>query len=534
MYQIGDRFMKVVSKKQMQEIDKKATTEFNIPSIILMENAGLVSSKILNQKFPNLNESKITIFAGGGNNGGDGLVIARHLFNQGVNVRVYLLKTASSYKGDALTNLKIAQSIGVNIKEILSEDELEKEKDEILKSDIIIDAILGTGISGKVEGFLAYVINFLNNLKKPIIAIDTPSGLDVDTGFPLGCCIQAKATFTFGLPKIGLLLYPGVELAGELSIVDISLPKQLIEDENIKINLLLPEDILPLLPKRAGDAHKGACGKALVIAGSVGMTGAAIMTSQSCLTIGTGLVILGIPKSLNPIVEVKITEVITKPLPETQEQTLSINSYDKIMELTKDISAVAIGPGLGRDNEVSNLIRRLISDINIPMVIDADGLFALSNNLHILEKKDSPVIITPHHGEMAYLMGVSVDEVKKDRLGIAQRFAQKYQVVVVLKGARTIVAGPEGDAYINPTGNSGMATAGCGDVLTGMITGLLAQKVSALDAAKVGVFLHGLAGDLVLKKKGEYSLIATDLIDKIPAAIKELRENHRPKSMIFC
>lgn len=515
--------MKVVTKKQMQEIDKNATLEFNIPSIILMENAGLVSSLTLEDEFPNLNEAKITIFAGGGNNGGDGLVIARHLFNQGIQIKVYLVREEDKFKGDALTNLQIAKSIGVSIKEILNEDELDKEKINILLSDIIIDAILGTGITGEVEGFLAYLINFLNQTNKPIIAIDTPSGLNVDTGFPSGCCIEAWSTWTLGLPKIGLLLYPGAELAGNLYLIDISLPKQLLEDENIKVNLLLEEDILPLLPERDEDAHKGSCGKVITIAGSVGMTGAAVMTAQSCLIMGAGLSILGIPKSLNPIVEVKLTEVITKPLPETQEQTLSINSYDKIMELIKDASTVAIGPGLGRNNEVVNLIRKLIPMINLPMVIDADGLFALANNLDILKEKTSPVVITPHLGEMAYLLGISIDEVKKDRLGLAQMFAQKYQLVVVLKGARTIIADPEGNTYINSTGNSGMATAGCGDILTGMIAGLLAQKVSVLDAAKLGVFLHGLAGDLVLEEKGEYSLVASDLIDKIPGAIKKLR-----------
>ncbi|MEW6096995.1 MAG: NAD(P)H-hydrate dehydratase [bacterium] len=516
--------MKVVTKEQMQEIDRRATAEFNIPGITLMENAGLVSELTLEEEFPNLNDSKIIIFAGGGNNGGDGLVIARHLLNQAIDVKVYLLKETNTFKADALTNLKIAKSIGVPIKEILNEAELEREKDNILEADIIIDAILGTGISGEVKGFLAYVIDFLNKINKPIVAIDTPSGLDVDTGFPLGCCIQAWSTFTFGLPKIGLLLHPGAELAGELSLIDISLPKQLLEDENIKVNLLLKEDILPLLPERAEDVHKGSCGKVIIIAGSVGMTGAAVMTSQSCLAMGAGLAILCIPQSLNPIVEVKLTEVITKPLPETQEQTLSLNSYDKIIELVKDVSAVAIGPGLGRNNDIVNLIRKLIPKLNVPMVIDADGLFALANNLHILKEKSSPVVITPHHGEMAYLLGVSIDEVKKDRLGVAQRFAQKYQLVVVLKGPRTIIADPEGNTYINSTGNPGMATAGCGDVLTGMIAGLLAQKVSDLDAAKLGVFLHGLAGDLVLEEKGVYSLVASDLIDKIPAAIKKLRE----------
>ncbi|MDI6734970.1 MAG: NAD(P)H-hydrate dehydratase [bacterium] len=510
--------MKVVTKLQMQEIDKKASAEFNIPSIILMENAGLVSSLILKEEFSGVN--KITIFAGGGNNGGDGLVIARHLFNQGIAVTVYLLKEADEIKGDALTNLNITRALGVPIKEIPNVEELKKERSNILEADIILDAILGTGTSGEIEGFLANVINFLNDTHKPIIAIDIPSGLDADTGFPLGCCIRAKATFTLGLPKIGLLLYPGAEFAGEISLVDISLPKQLVEDEQIKVNLLLKEDVLPLLPRRAEDAHKGSCGRVVTIAGSVGMTGAAVMTAQSCLAMGAGLSILGTPKSLNPIVAAKVTEVITKPLSETPEQTVGLNSYDEIMELVKDADCVAIGPGLGRNNEVVNLVRKLIPKVNIPMVIDADGLFALAGNLHILKEKTSPVIITPHPGEMAMLLGITTDEVQKDRLGTAQRFAQKYQLVVILKGARTIIADPEGNTFINSTGNSGMATAGCGDVLTGMLAGLLAQDVSVLDAAKLGVFLHGLSGDLVLEEKGKYSLVASDLIAKIPAAIK--------------
>lgn len=518
--------MKLVTKKQMQEIDRRATAEFNIPSIILMENAGVGSFWALEEEFPNLGEATVTIFVGGGNNGGDGLVLARHLFNHAIKVKVYLLKEADKFSQDALTNLTIAKSIGIPIKEILNDEILEKEKDNILSSDIIIDAILGTGISGEVTGFLSQVINFLNTTNKPIVAIDTPSGLDVDTGFPLGACIRANSTFTFGLPKIGLLLYPGARLSGKVSLVDISLPEQLLQDKNIKINLLLEEN-LPLLPHRDEDAHKGSCGKVVIIAGSVGMTGAAVMTSQSCLAIGAGLVILCIPKSLNPIVEVKLTEVITKPLPETNEQTLGLNSYDKIMELVKTTNAVAIGPGLGRNSEVVSLIRKLVSNINIPMVIDADGLFALANNLHLLNEKTSPVIITPHHGEMAYLLGISIDEVKKDRIGIAQRFAKKYQVFVVLKGARTIIADPQENIYINSTGNSGMATAGSGDVLTGIITGLLAQKVPVLDAAKLGVFLHGLAGDMILEEKGIFSLIASDLISYIPKAIRGQRIEDR-------
>ncbi|MEW6620649.1 MAG: NAD(P)H-hydrate dehydratase [bacterium] len=511
--------MKVVSKQQMQEIDKRASLEFNIPGIVLMENAGLVSSLILEEDFPDLKNSKIAIFVGGGNNGGDGLVVARHLFNQAMDVQVYLLREQAQIKGDALINLNIAKSIGIPIKEI---NELEKEKTNILQADIIIDAILGTGISGEIEGFLAEVINFLNETQKPVIALDIPSGLDADTGFPLGCSIRANSTFTFGLPKIGLLLYPGAELVGELSVIDISLPEQLLNDKEIKVNLLLEEDIFPLLPQRAEDSHKGSCGKVIVIAGSVGMTGAATMTAQSSLLMGAGLVILGIPKSLNLIIEMKLTEVITVPLPETDDQILSLNSYDKIMELIKDASCLAIGPGLGRNNEVVNLIKKLIPKINIPVVIDADGLFALVNNLHILKNKTSPVVITPHPGEMARLLGIGIDEVKRNTLTLAREFAQKYQLVVVLKGARTIVADPEGNIFINPTGNEGMATAGCGDVLTGMIAGLLAQKVLALNAAKLGVFLHGLAGDLVLEEKGMYSLVASDLILKIPKAIKRV------------
>lgn len=504
----------------MQEIDKKAIEEFNIPGIILMENAGLVSSLILEENFPDVN--KIIIFAGGGNNGGDGLVIARHLFNQGIAVTVYLLKEADKIKGDALINLNIARLMGVPIKEILSENDLEREKANIHNADIILDAILGTGTSGEISGFLVNIINFLNDTHKPIISIDIPSGLDADTGFPLGCCIRAMSTLTLGLPKIGLLVYPGAEFAGKLYLVDISLPKPLIEDEQIKVHLLLKEDVFPLLPKRAEDAHKGSCGQVITIAGSVGMTGAAVMTAQSCLAMGAGLSILGTPKSLNPIVAAKVTEVITKPLPETPEQTVGLNSYDEIMELVKNADCLTIGPGLGRNNEVVNLIRRLIPKVNIPMVIDADGLFALAGNLHILQEKTSPVIITPHPGEMAMLLGITTAEVQKDRLGVAQRFAQEYQLVVVLKGARTIIADSKGNTFINSTGNPGMATAGCGDVLTGMLAGLLAQDVSAINAAKAGVFLHGLAGDLVLEEKGEYSLIASDLITKIPAAIYEL------------
>ncbi|MGB9597299.1 MAG: NAD(P)H-hydrate dehydratase [Candidatus Poribacteria bacterium] len=517
--------MKVVTAKEMRNIDFQTINEIGIPGIVLMENAGSAVVKAIERDFPLSKFHRVAIFAGKGNNGGDGLVIARHLAQKGYEVTIYLLAEPEKFSGDALINLKIAQNIGLKIDYILSDEQLNERKADIKQNDIIIDAIFGTGLSGPVRGFAGSVIDYLNSTEIPIIAVDLPSGLDSDTGKVEGVCIKAKMTVTMALPKRGLLLYPGANFVGKLEIDDIGIPQSVINSNNIPINLTQIDHIKTLLPKRPRDGHKGLFGRVLVISGSVGLTGASAMASLSALRVGAGLVTLGVPESLNPIMEVKLTEVMTLPLPETSYQTLSLQSYDIIMQMVDKFDVIAIGPGLSRNRETMDLVQRLCKDIKIPKVIDADGLNALAEDKDSLKKLGEKTVLTPHPGEMARLTDKTISDVQADRIDIAVNFAKEYGVVLVLKGVPTVVADPSGEAYLNTTGNPGMASGGTGDVLTGAITGFLAQGLDEKNSAILGVYVHGLAGDLASIDKGECGLIAGDLIDFLPKAIKKIAGN---------
>lgn len=517
--------MKIVTREQMQEIDRITTLEYGLSSAILMENAGIQAFLAIKDYLQQIDEVaplagvKIAVLCGGGNNGGDGFVIARHLFNHGVRVTIYLLTTEEKIRGDALINLEAARQFGVPIQIVTNSDELNAIIPQLQHNKVIIDAILGTGLIGQVKGLYGSAIKIINEIFVPVIAIDIPSGLDANTGMPLGEAVHAAITVTFGLPKVGMMIPHEIEYVGKLVVANISFPPQLIDHERLKINLMSHEEIVPLIPKHPVTAHKGSCGKVFVLAGSVGMTGAAALCSEAALRVGAGLVTLGIPESLNHIMEVKLTEVMTIPLPQTPDAGFSQQGYERIINFCESMNAVAIGPGIGRNTDTEELIKKLILELKIPMVIDADAIFALALQLDILRHKNAPAVITPHPGEMAHLLGITINEVQNNRIAIAQKFAEEYDTTVVLKGAGTIIADPDGNIWINPTGNQGMATAGCGDVLTGMISGLIAQGLSAPDAARLGVFLHGLAGDIKAKEKGYLPLIASDVSSGIPEAI---------------
>lgn len=513
--------MKVVTALEMRHIDEETIRNIGIPGIVLMENAGLSVVNVIEKYFRKSGTSKVSIFVGKGNNGGDGLVIARHLKNKGYDVKIYLLSSSDKFQGDALINLQIVQNMGLNIETILSEIDLEYHKAEVANSDLIIDAIFGTGLAGPIKGVSAKVVNFLNNTGLPIIAVDLPSGLDADTGKVEGECIKADVTVTMGLPKRGLLLYPGANFVGKIEIADIGIPSTVIELQDIKVNLLSTDNV-GRLPKRPSDSHKGNFGRVLVLGGSIGLTGASAMASESALRSGAGLVTLGIPKSLNPIMEVKLTEVMTLPLPETEEQTFSKKSYDNIMKIVNNFDVVVIGPGMSRNPETSSLIRELCKSINKPKVIDADGLNAISDDKSILKYIDNNTIFTPHPGEMARLIGGTISDVQSDRINVAQKFAINNNVILVLKGVPTVIAEPSGEVYLNITGNPGLASGGTGDVLTGIIAGFIAQGLALKSAAILGVYIHGFAGDLAKKELGEAGMVAGDVIRYIPKAIKYL------------
>lgn len=514
--------MKVATAEQMQELDRKAMETYRIPGIVLMENAGRGAAEAILSSFPDLRKKKVAVIAGKGNNGGDGFVIARHFMNRGIPVKVFLLTDPKSLRGDAETNHYVFHRMKGEILSIPSSKDYQKVKRELEKADLLVDAIFGTGLDAEVRGYYREVIDHLNTLHCPLVAVDIPSGLNADTGKPLGAAIRATLTVTFGLPKIGLLISPGSDYTGTLKVVDIGIPKNLVEEEKISSYLLDEDEIMRVLsvPRRP-DTHKGDYGHLLVIAGSVGKTGAAAMVCEAALRMGAGLVTLAIPKSLNAIMEMKLTEGMTEPLPETPKQTLSLRAFHSILRLCENKKAVVIGPGLGTFKETQSLILKLIKSIELPMIIDADGINALAAQPKFLPISNRSIALTPHPGEMARLIRSTVKVVQEDRIGISRTFSQSNHLYLVLKGYRTVIATPRGEVYINPTGNSGMATGGTGDVLCGMIGGLVCQGFDLPQSLQASVYLHGLAGDEAARDLGEKSLVATDLIRKIPVLLRK-------------
>ena len=511
--------MYLATAEQMANLDKKTIFDIGIPGVVLMENAGRGTAEIILKEFSEIKKNKVSVIAGKGNNGGDGYVIARYLINKGIEVKVFILSEIKNIKGDAKINLDILLKMGIKPTEILDQNKFNSIKKDILESKLIIDGIFGTGLSSEVKGLYKEVIEFINQTNIPIVSIDIPSGLSASTGNILGTSVKASLTCTFGLAKIGQVIYPGVDMVGKLHIIDISIPSFLIDEADIKTKLIDKEILSPFFKSRSGDSHKGDFGHLLVLSGSPGKTGAAYMVSESAMRVGTGLVTLGIPASLNPIMENKLTEAMTYPLPETSYGTLGDVSLPAIWEILDGKKAIVIGPGISVSDETFLLIKDLIKENSLPMVVDADGITLIAKEPEILLKSPNPIILTPHPGEMARLLNSSTLDVQKNRIKVAQNFAKKYNVVLVLKGARTVIATPDGYTFINPTGNPGMASGGTGDVLTGMIGGFLAQGFSPKDAAVAGVYLHGLAGDIAAKKIGEIPLIATDIIDNIGEAI---------------
>jgi len=511
----------VATALEMQNIDKRARDEFGIPTLLLMENAALGITRIVEDKLGSVKEKKITVISGKGNNGGDGLAAARLLYNRGARVCIYLLSEPDAIAGDAATNLNIALKMGIELHSTGNYD-LRTMKSVINHSHVIIDAILGTGLSSPIKGEYSEIIEMLNHSQRPVIAVDISTGINSDTGEVMGIAVKAADTITFAIPKRGHLLYPGSDYTGKLYIVDISIPNAAIEKESVYVHLLTEEDMTCLIPLRQKDSHKGSFGHVLVIAGSIGKGGAAVMTSISCLRAGAGLVTLATPQSVQPIVAEKLTEIMTSPLPETYDKTISLSAMDEIMNLIRDKDVIAIGPGLTVHKDTAAVVRKVLKEVDVPVVIDADGINALIDHLDILKERRAATVLTPHPGEMGRLIGKSTADVQKDRIETARDFAMSHNVFLVLKGANTVVAEPSGKVYISPTGNPGMATAGTGDALTGILAGLTAQMNDISAGVKLSVYLHGLAGDIAAKEVGMISMIAGDLIDRIPAAIRHL------------
>jgi NAD(P)H-hydrate epimerase len=511
--------MKIVTAEEMKKLDRKATTDYAIPSLLLMENAarGLVDE--IEKTIGPVGGKRVVVLAGRGNNGGDGIAAARHLRMRGASVIVYLLSPIEKVGGDAKTSLDIWMQTG-GVLHVIGSFRWNHLTQEMSESDLILDALLGTGLSHPVEGDYAKAITLINRSGRMMVSVDIPSGISADTGEILGTAVRADYTFTMALPKWGHFLQEGLEHRGRLGVVDIGFPPALIEAAKIPVDLIIPEEWVGFPPPRPRGAHKGTAGHLLVIAGSFGKKGAALMTSLAALRCGAGLVTVALPKSIDSATA-ELMEVMTLPLPETPEGTLSLAAEKMLLRAVQGKEAVAIGPGLSQNEETERLIRTLIAEVSLPMVVDADGLNALAGDLSVLKRRKAPVILTPHPGEMSRLIGKRTDLIQRERFTVAADLAERSGAIVVLKGAHTVVAAPDGSARVNNTGNPGMATAGTGDALTGMIAAWLAQGIDPVEAATWGVALHGAAGDLAAAERGEISLITSDLIEKIPEAIQK-------------
>lgn len=513
--------MKLVNSQEMKQIDHQAINEYGIPGLVLMENAGIRTVEVIEAILEKTRNNTVLVLAGRGNNGGDGFVIARHLMNAGIEVIVFSLAHDDKLPPDAQTNYNILQRMGGQLYTLEDESDLDSLMICLLNSDLIVDALYGNGFTGSLNPCEARIAEMINWSKSPVVAVDIPSGVEADTGRVNGIAVKADYTVCFGLPKIGLVLEPGKEYVGTLSVADITIPRQLLTDSRLQTNLITAETVRPLIRMRPAESHKGSFGHALVLGGSVGLTGAAAMAAYAALRSGAGLVTAALPESLVAVVDGVLTEVMVAPLPESGEAVIGLKALAVIDNLMGTVSVTAIGPGLSDHPEAAALLGHILPKAGIPLVIDADGLNALEGNTDILKERQVPIVLTPHPGEMSRLIGKSISEIQANRLETARHYAKEWGVTLVLKGNKTVVADPSGNIHINITGNPGMATAGSGDVLCGIITGLIAQGLKATEAAVAGVYLHGLAGDRAAVHKGQRGLLAGDLITVLPDILRE-------------
>ena len=514
--------MQIVTASEMQRMDRETIEIFGLPGRVLMENAGRGVIDVMIRTFPDIRDHHVGIVAGRGNNGGDGFVIARYLNGMGVAVTVYLLAERTSVKGDAAANLELLSALNVPVVEILGPAALERHRTDICHHHIWVDALLGTGLNADVTGLFRDVIELVNSLKRPVISVDIPSGLHADIGRICGVCIQAHTTVTFGFPKIGHILYPGATLTGRLETIDIGIPPHIARNVNPRHQVITPESIACSFPRRSPTSHKGTAGHVLVVAGSTGKAGAAAMSGLGALRSGAGLVTLAIPESLNVIIQSQIPEIMTVPLDGRKKGCWDESLITAVREEFAGKKCLAMGPGIGTSAGTRQFVLDLLDNLPIPLVLDADGLNCIADRLDILKKLHAPAILTPHPGEMSRLTGTSVSDIQADRIGIARNFSVTHGVHLVLKGARTVVAHPDGRVFINLTANPGMGTGGMGDVLTGVIAGLLAQGLGPEAAAHVGVYLHGNAANVLTQSQGPFGFLATEVAEALPKVIRNI------------
>lgn len=519
--------MRVLNTQQMREADRRTIDEIGIPAIVLMENAGRQAVAAMEAAFDDLASSRVGVLCGLGNNGGDGFVVARTLIQRGIETGVFLLGSVAEVRGDGRTNLEVLGRIGLTVVEITNAQDWELHFTEISECDVLVDAMLGTGFHGQLSGLLETVVADVNGLGVPVVAIDLPTGLSADSCEVDGEAIDASMTVTLAAPKIPLVLPPADTHAGDLVIADIGIPHPVLDDvEGPYIELLTRDRMREIVPVRTPDSHKGDFGRVLLVAGSLGKTGAAHLAALGALRSGAGLVTIATPRSCVPIVAAMAAEYMTTPLEETASGTVDFSALDRVLDMPADV--IAVGPGLGQDPSTAAFVHGLVERAGVPLVLDADALNAFAGEPERLMARDGvDVIITPHPGEMARLLNVSIEAVQHDRLRYASDFAAAHRVHVVLKGHRTLIAGPENRLFINLTGNAGMATGGTGDLLTGMIAAWFGQLLDAEAACKLAVYLHGTAGDLAEADDGEVALLATDVAGHLGDAILELTARRR-------
>jgi hydroxyethylthiazole kinase-like uncharacterized protein yjeF len=512
--------MLVCTAAQMREIDRTAIEDYGLPGVVLMECAGRGVADLITEDLLPGAEPRVVVVCGSGNNGGDGYVIARHLMGRGAQVKVFMLAERAKVQGDALINLEILERMKAEIHPLRTEAELLSADSALTHAEVVVDALLGTGLNSEVRGQYRLVLERINRCTGLKIAVDIPSGLQADDGRVLGVAFDADHTVTFAFPKVGLVTHPGMNRVGRLHVVDIGVPACAVSDKEFAAELLEPGMMTCWLQHRPRWGHKGTYGHLLVVAGSPGKTGAAVLCGEASLRSGVGLVTVASPPEAMRAMEAKTREVMLAPLVPGPAVDASDEVFRHVHQLLAGKAAVAIGPGIPRGPGMQAFIGRLVQESTVPLVVDADGLNELAGVPDCCMEASVPILLTPHPGEMATLTGLSVSEVQANRLEVARDFAVKQGVYVALKGAQTVITGPDGKAYINPTGNSGMGSGGTGDVLTGLVGGFLAQHHDPMDALCLGVFVHGLAGDCAAEKHGQRGLLASDLLPEVGRALK--------------
>ncbi|MDR1559247.1 MAG: NAD(P)H-hydrate dehydratase [Clostridiales bacterium] len=507
--------MKVVSGEQMRRIEAAVAEKIGLPTLLMMENAAIRLSEYCLAYIKGIVKPKVIILAGGGGNGGDGFALARHLRLKGVDVRIILAVDPSTIRGDALINLKIAESMGLPI---TGADSINLR--ETLEScDLAVDALFGAGLNRRIEGGYERIIDMVNSYAPYVIAVDIPSGIIADTGAVLGTAVRADLTVTLGFPKIGIMIYPGAEYAGRVEIADISLPDISVSGMGIETCALTDNEAAELLPSRPRRSNKGTFGRVYAFAGSESMPGAAVLSAAAAYKAGAGYVCVCVIPPVARVLHYSLREAVTRILPESGGYYCR-ESLESIADELNQADAVYAGPGIGRSPRVSEFVFKLIETVQAPIVLDADALNAVSEDVSILKKLKAPCVVTPHPGEMSRLTGLPVKDILADTIGAAAEFAREFGAVVLLKDARTIVASPDGRNYVNTTGSPALAKAGSGDVLTGVIAGLMAQGLDPYAAAMLGAYIHGKAGESAGAELSNYGVSASDVLNRIPLTLK--------------